>query len=172
MGTEYEHELRRVLAGDMDMIDQVTRSCDLLTTDKYRKVASKPFLVVRAAGSGPFDLVALREDISFPIEVKSSKNDRLYLSTGRLADQLESLTSTCTRSGLVLLYAYRLKRVHGDSWRVFTPPTEDLSGRLAILHRRIPKLRQTPKGNHVMDWGHGMPLHAFIDYLCTDVEDI
>ena len=42
-----------------------------------RQVIERPFLVVRAAGSGmegSGDLLALRGDLCFPIEVKTSKN--------------------------------------------------------------------------------------------------
>ena len=54
-----------------------------------RLVIKRPFLVVRAAGSGmegSGDLLALRGDMSFPIEVKSSKESKLYLS-GRTSEQ-------------------------------------------------------------------------------------
>ena len=34
-----------------------------------------------------------------------------------------------------------------------------------FIHSRLPKLRQTPKGNFVMEWEEGMPLAQFIKYL-------
>ena len=47
------------------------------------RVVKRPFLVVRAPGSGSEgtgDLLALRGDMCFPIEVKTSKSERIYLS--------------------------------------------------------------------------------------------
>ena len=75
MSSSYERELRRVLSGDEKTINSITRSCDQLEKLQILSVMDKPFLVVRAAGSGmegSGDLVALRGDICFPIEVKST----------------------------------------------------------------------------------------------------
>ena len=171
MSTVFERELLGILSGDQQMIDHVTKSCDAIMTGKYRKIAKKPFLVIRTAGSKPFDIVAMRSDISFPVEVKSSKNTKINLTSGRLAEQLQSFIGLCKGAGIFPIYAYRLKSVRGDSWRVFTLEMEGLKGTLSILHHRLPKLEETRAGNHVMRWKDGMPLHEFIDYLCMDVED-
>ena len=83
MSSSYERELRRVLSGEEKGINAITRSCSPLEKTQIMMVMNRPFLVVRAAGSGmegSGDLVALRGDISFPIEVKSTKSKKLYLS--------------------------------------------------------------------------------------------
>ena len=86
-------------------------------------------------GSG--DLLALRGDICFPIEVKTTKARKLYLS-GRTWEQYESMQMEGNRCGLMPLYAHRLKGARGDSWRIFRVETTTLNGRLKILQRRIP----------------------------------
>ena len=89
MSSSYERELRRVLSGDEKTINAISRSCNPLEKLQLFSVTNKPFLVVRAAGSGmegSGDLVALRGDICFPIEVKSTKSKKLYLS-GRTKTQ-------------------------------------------------------------------------------------
>ena len=83
-----------------------------------RLILKRPFLVVRAAGSGmdgSGDLLALRGDICFPIEVKSRKKSKIYLS-GQTRDQYDSMVYEGERCKLMPLYAYRLKGVRGDSW--------------------------------------------------------
>ncbi|MBT4407899.1 MAG: Holliday junction resolvase, partial [Euryarchaeota archaeon] len=120
MVSSYERELRAVLAGTPDGVRAVTRSCSQLEKAKAMQVVQRPFLVVRAAGSGiegSGDIVALRGDLCFPIEVKTTKNKKLYLS-GRTSDQLKALEKEGERCGLLPLYAQRLKGVRGDSWRI------------------------------------------------------
>ena len=76
MGSQYERELRQVLAGIPKGVEAVIRSCNEQEKMKMRLIIQRPFLVVRAAGSGmegSGDLLALRGDLCFPIEVKSSK---------------------------------------------------------------------------------------------------
>ncbi len=119
MSSSYERELRRVLSGDEKTINSITRSCNQLEKLQILSVMDKPFLVVRAAGSGmegSGDLVALRGDICFPIEVKSTKSKKLYLS-GRTKTQYLSMLKEGEKTGLMPLYAHRLKGVRGDSWR-------------------------------------------------------
>ena len=79
MGSQYERELRAVLAGIPKGVEAVTRSCDPVAKAKAMQVVERPFLVVRAAGSGmegSGDLLALRGDMCFPIEVKTSKKSK------------------------------------------------------------------------------------------------
>ena len=138
-----------------------------------RQIIDRPFLVVRAAGSGmegSGDLLALRGDISFPIEVKSYKKDKLYLS-GRTKEQYESMVYEGQRCGLMPLYAFRYKGVRGDSWRIFRVDVGGLTGRLGILERRIPKLPRTRNGKPFLDWNQGMPLNKFIALLCHKSKD-
>ena len=168
MSSQYERELRAVLAGIPKGIDAVTRSCDSVAKARARQVLERPFLVVRAAGSGmegSGDLLALRGDLCFLIEVKSSKKPKLYLS-GRTWDQYQSMIYEGKRCDLMPLYAYRLKGVRGDSWRIFRVDVGRLSGRLGILTRRIPALPLTRNGKPFLDWEQGMPLHLFLALVC------
>ena len=79
----YERELREVLSGTEKGVDKVTRSCSPEEKNRMGRVIERPFLVVRAAGSGmegSGDLVAMRGDCSFPIEVKTTKGLKKYFS--------------------------------------------------------------------------------------------
>jgi len=168
VGSQYERELRAVLAGIPKGVEAVTRSCDPVAKAKAMQVVERPFLVVRAAGSGmegSGDLLALRGDMCFPIEVKTSKKSKLYLS-GRTWDQYQSMVYEGKRCDLMPLYAYRLKGVRGDSWRIFRVEVGKLSGRLGILTRRIPPLPLTRNGKEFLDWEQGMPLHQFLSLVC------
>lgn len=172
MAISYERELRAVLAGCEDGVRAVTRSCDALQTAKAMQVVHRPFLVVRAAGSGmegSGDLLALRGDLCFPIEVKANKQRKMYLS-GRTWDQHESMRLEGERCGLMPLYAHRLKGVRGDSWRIFRVETKSLTGRLRMLQRRIPALPRARSGRPFLDWEQGMPLHSFLALLCRSEE--
>lgn len=174
MSSSYERELRRVLSGDEKSINSITRSCTPLEKAQTMMVKNRPFLVVRAAGSGmegSGDLVALRGDISFPIEVKSTKSKKLYLS-GRTKEQYNSMLNEGEKTGLMPLYAHRLKGVRGDSWRIFRVETNNLKGKLAILARRIPKLPLSNQGNPMIDWDKGLPLHKFLAFLCRDRDKV
>ena len=167
MASQYERELRAVLAGVPKGVDAVTRSCDPVAKARTRQIFERPFLVVRAAGSGmegSGDLLALRGDLCFPIEVKSSKTSKLYLS-GRTWDQYQAMVREGKRCELMPLYAYRLKGVRGDSWRLFRVDVGRLSGRLGMLIRRIPALPLTRNGKPFLDWEQGMPLHLFISLI-------
>jgi len=168
IGSQYERELRSVLAGEINGVRAVTRSCSEAERSLAMRVTNRPFLVVRAPGSGSEgtgDLLALRGDICFPIEVKSSKKPRLYLS-GRTYDQLKSLKDMGERCGLLPLYAYRLKGVRGDSWRIMKVEVSGLSGKLRHLSRSIPSLPLTRNGKEFLDWEQGMPLHKFLSLVC------
>ena len=168
MAGQYERELRAVLAGIPKGVDAVTRSCDPVAKARARQVLERPFLVVRAAGSGmegSGDLLALRGDLCFPIEVKTSKKSKLYLS-GRTWDQYQAMIYEGKRCELMPLYAYRLKGVRGDSWRIFRVDAGRLSGRLGMLTRRIPALPLTRNGKPFLDWEKGMPLHKFLALVC------
>jgi len=165
---QYERELRAVLAGIPKGVDAVTRSCDPVAKARARQVIERPFLVVRAAGSGmegSGDLLALRGDLCFPIEVKTSKKSKLYLS-GRTWDQYQAMIYEGKRCELMPLYAYRLKGVRGDSWRIFRVDVGRLRGRLGMLIRRLPALPLTRNGKPFLDWEQGMPLHKFLALVC------
>lgn len=170
MSSQYERELRAVLAGSTAGVKAVTRSCDQITTASAMQVVDRPFLVVRAAGSGmegSGDLLALRGDLCFPIEVKSCKTSKLYLS-GRTWTQYEAMREEGIRCQLMPLYAYRLKGVRGDSWRIFRVETNATTGRMNLLKRRIPALPLTRNGKQFLDWKQGLPLHKFIAVVCRN----
>ena len=168
MSSNYERELRSVLAGEINGVRAVTRSCSEVERAQAMKVVRRPFLVVRAPGSGSEgtgDLLALRGDMCFPIEVKTSKSDRIYLS-GRTMDQYLALKSTGERCGLLPLYAFRLKGVRGDSWRIMRVEVDGLRGKLRHLSRSIPPLPLTSRGSPHLDWNSGMPMHRFLSLVC------
>ncbi|HJM18524.1 MAG TPA: hypothetical protein QF703_03215 [Candidatus Thalassarchaeaceae archaeon] len=164
MAGPYERELRAVLAGEINGVRAVTRSCNEIERAKAMQIVQRPFLVVRAPGSGSEgtgDILALRGDMCFPIEVKSSKKDRIYLS-GRTKAQYNALKSTGADCGLLPLYGFRLKGVRGDSWRIFKVEVQGLTGKLRHLSRSIPSLPLTTNETPYLNWNEGMPLHRFI----------
>ena len=168
MSSVYERELRAVLAGEIKGVRAIIKSCTEVERARAMQVVQRPFLVVRAPGSGSEgtgDLLALRGDMCFPIEVKSSKSPKLYLS-GRTMDQYEALRVTGERCGLLPLYAYRLKGVRGDSWRIMRVEVDSLTGKLRHLSRSIPKLPLTKNGTPHLNWESGMPLHRFLALVC------
>ena len=160
----YERELRSVLAGERKGVIAITRSCTEVERARAMQVCQRPFLVVRAPGSGSEgtgDILALRGDMCMPIEVKSSKTDKIYLS-GRTKDQYDALKSTGEKCGLQPLYAFRLKGVRGDSWRVMKVPVDGLTGKLRVLSRSVPNVPLTRNGSPYLNWHDGMPLHRFL----------
>ena len=168
-GSAYERELLHVLAGSSDGVDAVTRSCTPEERVRMRSIIEAPFLVVRAPGSGTEgtgDLLVLRGDAAFPIEVKCSKERRLYLP-GRTLDQHDALVTTGERTGLMPLYAYRLKGTRGDSWRIFRVETSHVSGHMERLVAHVPLLPLTSRGRPHLDWDQGLPLNRFVHLLST-----
>jgi len=168
VGGVYERELRAVLAGEIKGVRAIIKSCSEVERARAMQVVQRPFLVVRAPGSGSEgtgDLLALRGDMCFPIEVKSSKSPKQYLS-GRTMHQYEALRLTGERCGLLPLYAYRLKGVRGDSWRIMRVEVDSLTGKLRHLSRSIPKLPLTRNGTPHLNWESGMPLHRFLALVC------
>ena len=166
--SQYERELKYILEGEAKILEKITKTCSVIEKDNYLKISNKPFAVIRAAGSFGIDLVATRGDISFLTEVKTSIENTLHFSSmsGKLQKQAEEMIKLCEKTNTLPLYAFRAKGVRGDSWRLFTFDVKNLSGRLKILHKRIPKISKTKSGNYVMKWEKGMPLSDFISYLC------
>ena len=167
IGGAYERELRSVLAGEEKGIRAITRSCSETERAHAMRICQRPFLVVRAPGSGSEgtgDLLALRGDMCFPIEVKSSKKPKLYLS-GRTVLQYQALEEIGVRCSIQPFYAYRLKGVRGDSWRIFRVRTEGLTGKLRLLSRTVPELPLTRNGTPYLDWEKGLPLHKFLSLI-------
>ncbi|MBI2077048.1 MAG: Holliday junction resolvase [Euryarchaeota archaeon] len=162
----YERELKGILGGDAKVLPAVVKTLGADHRVAYESAAVSPFLVVRAAGSLGADLVALRHDLGFLIEVKSSKDDLLHFtSSPRLVEQINIIREQCERSGVLPIYAFRLKGVRGDAWRLFTLPDMRINGRTGLLYERLPKIERTAKGNLVLRWKNGMPLARFLDYV-------
>jgi len=164
----YERELRDILSSDDETLESVTKAFDEQTKARYYLIKNRPFLVIRAAGSFGEDLVALRGDFGFPIEVKASKDPRFHFSnTQRLKLQQEEFIKICRATGTLPIYAFRLKNVRGgDPWRIFTMDMENLQGRCKLLYDNVPRLQRTNNGYYKMPWEDGMPLGSFIEYLC------
>jgi len=171
-GGDVERELRSILRGDNDFIYDFTMNLPDDIKLNYVKIINHPFVVARAAGSFGIDLIAIRNDFSFPIEVKSSSQRVIRLSRNkRIKEQAEWLKRECLRAKILPIYAYRLKRIRNeDPWRIFTLPLEEggVEGRSRFLYNLLPKLELTLKGNLKLDWKTGMPLHKLIEYLCTN----
>ena len=153
---------------NMPLVTKITKTCNTLERDGYLRIHEKPFTVVRAAGSFGVDLVALRGDISFLIEVKTSINNTIHFSSisGKLQEQAERMRSECEKTRTLPIYAFRLKNYRGDSWRIFTLEVNSLEGRIKVLHNRLPKLSSSKDGNFIMRWKDGLPLSDFVSYLC------
>ena len=168
--SQYERELKAILEGDFKIISKVTKTCLTLEKDNYFKISNRPFAVIRAAGSLGIDLVAVRGDVSFLIEVKTSIDDKLHFSSmgGKPQKQAENMIKICEKTKTLPIYAFRTKGVRGDSWRIFTLNISGLEGRLNVVHNRLPKIKQSKNGNFVMKWNEGMPLSDFIYYLCKN----
>ncbi len=163
---KYERELKGVLSGDEEVIKDLTKTCTETEQNAYEKAKDIPFLVVRGAGSLGVDLVAVRGDVSFLIEVKSSKEDVLYLSDQkRLTEQAQEMKQICLETKLLPMYAYRLKGCRGDKWKLFTMDIDGLSKKYRILNRKLPNLKTTVHNNYKIPWEEGMPLSKFLNYL-------
>lgn len=168
MSSSYEREFKSILEGEDKTLSKITKSCSAIEKDSYFRICDKPFIVVRAAGSFGVDLVAIRGDISFLVEIKTSVEDTIHFSSvdGKLQRQAEKMQSECEKTKTLPIYAFRLKGHKGDSWRLFTMNVNKLDGRAKILHSRVPKLSNSKKGNFIMRWNEGLPLSDFISYLC------
>ena len=163
---KYERELKSILSGDEEVIEEQTKTCSEQRTEDYHKVEDIPFLVVRGAGSLGVDLVAVRGDVSFLIEVKSSKSDVLYLSDQkRLTEQAEEIKRICSETKLLPIYAFRLKGCRGDKWRLFTMDIDGLSKKYRVLNKKLPNVKTTTHDNYKIPWEDGMPLSDFLAYL-------
>ena len=175
----YERELKAMLQGEraIPVRGILTKNAELineaLAIDKANmEILDHPFLVTRSAGSLGVDLVAIRSDISFPIEVKSSKHKRIWFTSYQhMKEQAENMKKVSIKAGVLPIYAYRLKRAKGDAWRIFTLELEDWE--FNRLRRRRPKriydllskINKTKSGSMVLVWDNGTPLHEFVNLL-------
>jgi hypothetical protein len=169
----YERELKQLLQAEPDSLRRYAASLqagDRPIVDRLRK---SPFLVIRGAGSLGFDLVALRREFTFPIEVKSSREEKILFSaaSGRAGEQLKTHREAVDRVGLLVLYAYRRLGLRSeDPWRLYTPLAPPGRGRLELIRRRLPAIDTTREGNAVLRWEAGMPLASFLDVVTSLVE--
>lgn len=169
----YERELREILSGNEEVLKKITKSCSEEERKKYFKIMDSPFIVVRAAGSlGIADIVAVRGEISFLVEIKVRKGKEILFSHegGRMQKKAEEMIEKCERAKVLPLFAFRIKGYHGDSWRIYSLSIKGLEGRMKLLSTKIPKIGKTASGNYLMRWEEGMKLSDFIDYitnLCT-----
>jgi Holliday junction resolvase len=163
----YERELKRILQGDVDTLKNVTKTCSKEEKEAYFKIKERPFVVIRSAGSLGVDLVALKDNISFPIEVKSSVYKKIRMSNNpQLKEQSERFENACEKAGLMAIYAFSIfKRIRGDSWRIFTLENNNLKGIAKRINNRLAKVHKSPDGYMILKWDDGWPLNKFIDYL-------
>ena len=116
IGDLYERELKGILGGEEKFLSKLTKNLPYEQRNAYLKLRQKHFLVVKAAGSFGIDLLAVRGNFAFPIEVKSSAADVFRFSKSeKLAEQASRMRLICEHSALVPTYAYRLKNCRGGS---------------------------------------------------------
>ncbi len=166
--SQYEREFKKILEGDDNILNKITKNFTALEKNNYFRICDKPFAVVRSAGSLGVDLVAIRGDISFLVEIKTSIENTVHFSrvSGKLQKQAETMRETCENTKTLPIYAFRLKNYRGDSWKIFTLDIKGLEGRASIFHKRLPKINLSKTGNYIMKWNEGMSLSDFILYLC------
>ena len=166
--SQYEREIKGILEGDNRIIQKITKTCSVIEKNNYMNIYEKPFVVVRAAGSFGIDLVALRGDVSFLLEVKTSIEKRLHFSSikGKLQKQAEDMQKICEKTKTLPIYAFRIKNHRGDCWRLFTLEVKSIEGRIKLLQKRIPLIEKTNNDNYIMRWDNGLKLSDFILYLC------
>lgn len=163
--SDYERELRSLLEGQPDAVRRYARTLPPTERSEFERLIGEPFLIVRAAGSFGFDLVALRREFAFPLEVKASSEPVIRFSAagGRANAQWESHRKAVARVGLAVLYAYRRVGLRGaERWRVFVAGELPESGMLRLVCRRLPPIGRTPDGNGILRWDEGMPLSRFL----------
>jgi Holliday junction resolvase len=160
----YERELKDLLQGERSAVLRYSKSIHPGERTDLERIVDQPFLVIRAAGSLGFDLVALRGGLALPLEVKASSEGTIHFTaaSGRAAEQLEAHRAAVERVGLVAVYAYRrIGHRGGDAWRLFSAARHPLRGSLGLLSRRLPSVERTAQGNAVLRWDNGMPLVRF-----------
>ncbi|MGA7922481.1 MAG: Holliday junction resolvase [Thermoplasmata archaeon] len=164
----YERELKDLLQGESSAVTRYARGLPPDRRPGIARLTEAPFLVIRGAGSLGFDLIALRNALAFPLEVKASRSDTIRFSSasGRAATQLAAHRAAVERVGLFVLYAYRRVGLRdGETWRLFVAAAPPRDGRLAVLRRWLPPVDATAQGNAVLRWADGMPLSEFLEKL-------
>jgi Holliday junction resolvase len=161
----YERELRSLLEGQPDAVRRYAHTLPPTERAEFERLIEQPFLIIRAAGSFGFDLVALRREFAFPLEVKASAEPviRFSAASGRANAQLEAHSKAVARVGLTVLYAYRRVGLRAaETWRIFVAGELPKSGILRVVCRRLPPVSRTPEGNGILRWEEGLPLSRFL----------
>ncbi len=169
----YERELKELLQGKPESVARYYRVVPPLDRGVVDRLQRAPFLVIRGAGSLGFDLVALRDDFAFPIEVKASAESTIHFSaaSGRAQDQLEAYRKVVERVGITVFYAYRRVGVRdADPWRIFLASKRTLQGHLRFVAGRVPSVETTATGNSILHWENGMALHEFLKLVLSFVD--
>ncbi len=164
----YERELRSLLEGEPSAVRAYARALDPELRASFERLTQEPFLVIRGAGSLGFDLVALRREFAFPLEVKASSEPqiRFTAASGRADAQLAAHREAVGRVGLTVLYAYRrLGLRNEESWRIFLASPLPEWGILKVLCRRLPPVSTTREGHGILRWEEGLPLSRFLDQV-------
>ncbi len=168
-GSKYERELKQILRGDKEKIDDVTNSCRDNIRNSYYTFKYNPFLVVRGAGSLGVDLIAIRGEFSLLLEIKSSKQSTINLSGKRLKEQKRDIISLAIETDVVPLYCFRMKNKRGERWSIFTIGIQNqLNTKNKKIMNHIPTLISTGK-NSKMVWERGKKLNEFADLYETEV---
>lgn len=167
---KYERELQGILEGNEEVVESVTSTCSESQIENYSKIYEIPFVTVRSAGSRGIDILALRGEISFPIEVKSSKKKNIYFAGNtQLIGQIKKLKNRCSSARTVPLYAYRRKGVRGEKWKLYTildlMDDVEIIKKHEILSRKLQEIESTNSNNLKLNWRNGMPLNEFIIYI-------
>jgi hypothetical protein len=161
----YERELRTLLEGDPGAVRAYGRNLEPEERAGFDRLIEEPYLVIRGAGSLGFDLVALRREFAFPLEVKASSESviRFTSASGRADQQLAAHRRAVGRVGLTVLYAYRrIGRRSEEPWRVFLASDPPSYGVLRVICRRVPPVSETRAGHGILRWAEGMPLSRFL----------
>ena len=169
----YERELRRLLEGEPESVHAYARSLSPTERKDFERLIDRPFLIIRAAGSLGFDLVALRKEFPFPIEVKASSEPvvRFSAASGRANQQLEAHRKAVGRVGLTVMYAYRRVGLRGgEAWRLYSAGELPKTGILRLIFRELPPVGRTPEGNGVLRWDDGIPLSRFLNRALSLME--
>ncbi|MBC7128653.1 MAG: Holliday junction resolvase [Thermoplasmatales archaeon] len=163
----YERELKEILSGNREIIERVTKNLSDERKEIYKKIIEYPFITVRAAGSlGIADIVAVRGDISLLAEIKARKEKEILFSheKGRMQKKAEEMLEKCEKSKVLPIFAYRLKGIRDETWRIFTMDM-NIEGNIRRIHEKIPKVEKSKDGNYIMRWEKGMRLSDFISLL-------
>lgn len=161
----YERELRYLFEGDPASVRAYARKLPPEDRAGFERLIQEPYLVIRGAGSLGFDLVALRRDYAFPIEVKASSEPviRFTAASGRADQQWAAHQRAVGRVGLTVLYAYRqVGRSTDEAWRLFLASPAPERGVLKFVCRNLPPLSRTAQGHGILRWEEGKPLSRFV----------